>query len=47
MNNVYESSQIAFGLSIESQNKHREGLFSIHEPFEFSFSQNFELQNKY
>ena len=40
------SSQIVF-LMLNQKNKHRPGILSIHEPFAFSFSLNFELQNKH
>ena len=38
MESFYMSSQIAFSLNVESQNKHREDIFSLHEPFECVFS---------
>ena len=31
------SSPIAFSLNVASQNKHREGIFSLYEPFECVF----------
>ena len=37
MEPFYVSSQIAFSLNVKSQNKHREDIFSLHEPFECVF----------
>ena len=38
MESFYVFSQIVFSLNVESQNKHREDIFSLHEPFECVFS---------